>query len=448
MSRAGATGKQMEDIFLYCTYLCVGFLLLNLFKVGLKGKSILLPSTLFAAMWAITSFGIYLVNQDAVDNNFPMKMTPTLMHIGEYQFNILLVCFAAFICARIKMSGKTFFNVRNLAASSEIPYLVKNFRWVLYLLFILGMFRMFLVVSTVGFDLAAIRQLYFTQRTNFSSFDLNLMRFTQYVLQFAIFYVCILGVNAAIRGISIKKILLDFLLFMPYQMSFGGRLYIISFFVPFLISYMTIKFVNFKEFIKNRKELSRLLLLFSTVLALIVVMQGLKFERTSEQMNQKSNIGELFYTSSSYIHMKSLWNEIPPEESLKLGLGRNCSPWFTTKSPEYTKAMNKWKRHWNPALICIPTMIPDMYLDFGTIGSYIVYFIIFYLIELYAMKTMHRFSFKGFIIYILLCMFAFNTASSNMSDNFRLLFIGILFINLFSYFFKTPKFKSRILCNT
>lgn len=434
----------MEDIFLYCTFLCIGFLLLNLFKVGLKGKSILLPSTIFAGMWAITSFGIYLVNHDAVDNNFPMKMTATLMQIGEYQFNILLVCFAAFLCARIKMAGKPFFNTKLLAGSFEIPYLVKHFRWVLYLLFILGMFRMYLVVSVVGFDLAAMRQYYFNCRASFSSFELNLIRYTQYVLQLAIFYVCILGVNAAIRGISLKNLIVDFFLFMPYQMSFGGRLYILSFFMPFLISYMAVKFVNLRDFLKDRKEISRLALLFCTVLALIVVMQGLKFERTSKEMNKKSNIGELFYTSSAYIHIKSLWDEIPPEQSLKLGYGRNCSPWFTTKSPEYSKAMRKWERHWNPARICIPTMIPDMYLDFGTIGSYIMYFIIFYLIELYAMKAMRRFSFRNFITYILLCMFAFNSASSSMSDNFKVLFVGLLFIYLFTYFSKTPKFITNV----
>lgn len=429
----------MDNIFLCCTLLCLVFLCLNIFKVGLKGKSILLPSTIFAFMWMMTSLGIFLVSFNLIDNNFPMKMSPTLIKIGEYQFNILLICFCAFICARIKMLGHPFFRLEQLAHSYEVGYIVKHFRWILYLFCFLGLLRLYIVVSTVGFDMSAMRQYYLDSRKNFSALDINLIRYSQYVLQLAVFYVCILGVNAAIRGINLRKILIDFLLFMPYQFSFGGRLYILSFFVPFLVSYMAIRLVSFKSFIRDRKAIKRLAILIILPLSLIVIMQALKLNRTSGDLSREKNVSELFYTSTSYIHMVSLWKELPSEDRLSLGFGRNISPWLTSESPIYTDIMQKWQRHWNPAVVSVPSMIPGMYLDFGTVGSYIIYFIIFYYIELIAMKSMIRFSFRKFVVYILMCMFAFNTATSSMSDNFRLTFVGLLFIYLFTRFVRLPK---------
>ena len=40
-------------------------------------------------------------------------------------------------------------------------------------------------------------------------------------------------------------------------------------------------------------------------------------------------------------------------------------------------------------------MIPEMYFDFGEIGSYIIYFVIFFLLEYIALCIMNRFEIKA-----------------------------------------------------
>ena len=208
------------DPFSNCIIICSLFLILNIKKVGLKGKSLILPSTIFAFMWGWTSLGIVilrLLNKTSLEN-----LPSSLIYIGKYEFNILLVCFASFLAARYVTRKYRFFSIKSLSNNIEIPYLVRRLRWILYLFCFLGIIRLGIVLSSTGFNMSAIREHYLSSRDGFGAMDTNLIRITQYVLQFAIFYVCLLGLNAAIHGLNLKQTIKDFIIFMPYQFSFGG----------------------------------------------------------------------------------------------------------------------------------------------------------------------------------------------------------------------------------
>lgn len=423
---------MLNDPFSNCVILCLLFLIINFSQIGLKGKSILLPSTIFAFMWGWTSLGMVLLvylNNSSID-----KIPPSLISIGKYEFNILLVCFVAFLTARSVTKNHNFFNLQSLSNNIEIPYLVNRLRWILYLFCFLGLIRLGIVLSYTGLNMGSIREHYISTRGGFGVFDTNLIRIAQYVLQVAIFYVCILGLNAAIHGLNIKQTIKDFFIFMPYQFSFGGRLYIISFFVPFFISYLVLYFTRPKKFFRNKTEIRKIGTLIGIALVLIVVMQIFKTGKTSNEADVNTG-GELFYSTTSYVRMYSLFDELPEESKLKLGLGRNISPWFTSPSKEYTKILEGWENSNNPALFCVPSMMPDMYLDFGKNGSYFVYFIIFFLIEYYAIESMRKYTFRNYITYVLLCMFAFNSVTSSMSENIKSLFVGLIFLYLFTKYY-------------
>lgn len=423
----------MKEIFLYNSIICFLFLLLNISKVGLKGKSILVPSTLFSLMWGVTSLGCYLFANGIIEGNDYYRYASFLDEIGTYQLKILFVCLFAFLLARI-CASRYFFAIPDNESLEEIDFFLSKFRWILYLLFILGMFRLIIVLSLVGFDYSNIRLLYLTGRSSFTSFDLNLIRVSSYVLQAAVFYVCILGVKMSMTKINLKELCICFVLFSPFQMSFGGRLFILSFFMPFLFAYFAIKLLNAKIFFQNRAELHKILLLTIIPLFLTIFFQVLKQgeETNAKSINNRSN--ELFYTTSIYIHLNELWKSKPV--NYNLGLGRNITPLIGSESPEYKQVKMKWDRNGNVALVCVPSMIPGMYFDFGEFGSYIVYFVIFFLIEYIALCIMYRFEIKRLMIYILLCLFAFGTASSSLSDSFKSLIVGLILIYLISNFYK------------
>ena len=149
-------------------------------------------------------------------------------------------------------------------------------------------------------------------------------------------------------------------------------------------------------------------------------------------MSNRSN--ELFYTTSTYIHLNELWKVKPVDYDL--GLGRNITPVIGSESPEYKHIKNMWAKNKNAAAVCVPSMIPEMYFDFGEIGSYIIYFVIFFLLEYIALCIMNRFEIKHLMIYVLLCMFAFNTTASSMSDNFKTFTVGAILVFLISSYLK------------
>jgi oligosaccharide repeat unit polymerase len=421
----------MKDIFLYNSILCFFFLFLNICKIGLKGKSILVPSTLFSLMWGMTSLGCYLYANNIIQGGEYYRYASFLDDIGTYQFKILLVCFLAFLLARISVLNCTF-DVPKSNHVSLVNLFLSKFRWILYVLFILGMIRLVIVLSLVGFNYSDIRLLYITGRSSFSTFDLNLIRITSYVLQVAVFYVCVLGVKMSMTSINFKELYFCFILFAPFQMSFGGRLFILSFFMPFLFAYFAIKLQNVQS-LCNKTDLKKIVLLILFPLFLIIFFQVLKMNDKADAKSIKDRSNELFYTTSIYMHLNELWRVKPVD--FNLGLGRNIMP-IGFESPEYTKIKNNWSRNHNNAAVCVPSMIPSMYFDFGEEGSYIIYFVIFFLLEYIALCIMHKFVIWRLMIYILLCMFAFNTTASSMSDNFKTLIVGLFFVLLISNHFK------------
>ena len=423
----------MKEVFLYNSIICFLFLLLNIFKVGLRGKSILVPSTLFSLMWGVTSLGCYFYANGIIEGSDYYRYASFLDEIGTYQLKILLVCFFAFLLARM-CTRQYAFAVPENESLEEIDFFLSKFRWILYILFALGMFRLITVLSLVGFNYSNIRLLYITGRSSFSSFDLNLIRVSSYVLQTAIFYICILGVKMSMTKINLKELCVCFMLFSPFQMSFGGRLFILSFFMPFLFAYFAIKLLNVRKMFQDRKELKKLQLLVVIPLFLAIFFQVLKMGDRVEAKSISGRSNELFYTSSTYMHLNELWKIKPI--NYNLGLGRNITPVIGSESPEYKQIKMMWSKNKNNALVCVPSMIPGMYFDFGEVGSYIVYFVIFFLLEYIALCMMNRFVIKRLMIYILLCMFSFNTTASSMSDNFKTLIVGLLLVEIISRYFK------------
>ena len=423
----------MKEVFLYNSIICFLFLLLNICKVGLRNKSILVPSTLFSLMWGVTSLGCYLYANGVIEGFDYYRYASFLDEIGAYQFKILSVCFFAFLLARLCTIRYSFAIPEN-ESLKEIYFFLSKFRWILYLLFILGMFRLITVLSLAGFDYSNIRLHYITGRSSFTTFDQNLIRVSSYVLHAAVFYVCILGVKMSMTKINLKELCVCFMLFAPFQMSFGGRLFILSFFIPFLFAYFAIKLLNVKRIFRDRTELYKLLLLAIIPLFLTVFFQVLKMgdQVDAKSLDDRSN--QLFYTTSTYIHLNELWKVKPVNYSL--GLGRNITPIIGSESPEYKHIKNMWAKNKNAAAVCVPSMIPEMYFDFGEIGSYIIYFVIFFLLEYIALCIMNRFEIKHLMIYVLLCMFAFNTTASSMSDNFKTFTVGAILVFLISRYLK------------
>ena len=413
--------------FLYSFILCLVFAIANFLKLGIRNKTYVLPSTFFALMWGLTSLGGFLYSILLARISEYYLSASKLQEISSYQLSMLIVVFAAFLLAR--------FTRREIAVedfsgfdSSVIVDIRHKTQWILYLFFILGIYRLISVTSVTGWDYSAIRTYYLDSRHNFSEYELYFLRIAGYLSQFAMLYVCILGIECALRGIRLKKLVRDFLLFIPFQMSFGGRLFILSFFVPFIFSYLLTFSVAVVRNKKKKIDRKLLLILVSPVIMLIFV-QILKMDESISMETIKKYSSGIFYTSTSYLHMNELWKNLSNDFSL--GYGLNC---IGIGSPEYKHIIEIWEFDQNPALVCVPSMIPQAFLDFGKYGSLVFYFIVFYLIEDRAMVCMKNLTLKNMLIIVLLCLVSYQTVMSSTFDCLRAFIVGYVCLIIFNRF--------------
>lgn len=410
--------------FLYCFILCLVFAIANFFKLGMRNKTYILPSTFFALMWGLTSLGGFLYSNLLIGETEYYARAGYLQEVGSYQLTILIVVFSAFLLARLRRRKVTV-ELTAEFGSADIVIIRRKMRWILYLFFAIGMYRLISVVSVTGLDYSAMRSYYLSSRSHFNEFDSNLIRVGSYLSQFAIFYICILGMETALRGIRLKKFVREFLLFIPFQMSFGGRLFILAFFAPFIISYLlTYSIAVIKD--KEKKFDRKFLLVLVSPLIMLIVVQIIKMDEVVNLKTIEAYSTEIFYTSSIYIHMNELWNGLPYDYSL--GYGLNC---MGIGSSVYNHIIETWKVDHNPASVCVPSMIPQAFLDFGKIGSLVFFFIVFYVIEDRAIACMKNLTTKNMLIIILLCQVTYQTVSSSTFDGLRAFIVGYICLILF-----------------
>ncbi|MCR5827264.1 MAG: oligosaccharide repeat unit polymerase [Bacteroidales bacterium] len=409
--------------FLYGFILCLVFAIANFLKLGLRGKTYVLPSTLFALMWGLTSLGGFLYSNLLVGNTDYYNNAGYLKDIGSYQLSMLIVVFIAFLLARYHHRNDVV-RVATSFGSEDIVAIRRKMRWILYLFFLIGMYRLISVVSKTGFDYSAMRTYYVNNRYSFNTFELNVVRIGSYLNQFAVFYICILGMETALRSIRLMKLVKDFLLFIPFQMSFGGRLFILAFFAPFIFSYLLTYSVIA---IKNKKKIDRkFLLILASPVIMLVLVQIVKMGETVSVNTFTSYLTEIFYTSTCYIHMNELWSILP--QNYSLGYGVNC---LGFGSPVYNDVIEIWGIEHNSASVCVPSIIPQAFLDFGKIGSLVFFFIIFYLIEDRALVCLKRLTTKNMMFVILLCIITYQTPSSSCFDCLRAFIVGYIALILF-----------------
>ncbi len=374
-------------------------------------------------MWGLTSLGGFLYSNLLVGNTDYYNNAGYLKDIGSYQLSMLIVVFIAFLLARYHHRNDVV-RVATSFGSEDIVAIRRKMRWILYLFFLIGMYRLISVVSKTGFDYSAMRTYYVNNRYSFNTFELNVVRIGSYLNQFAVFYICILGMETALRSIRLMKLVKDFLLFIPFQMSFGGRLFILAFFAPFIFSYLLTYSVIA---IKNKKKIDRkFLLILASPVIMLVLVQIVKMGETVSVNTFTSYLTEIFYTSTCYIHMNELWSILP--QNYSLGYGVNC---LGFGSPVYNDVIEIWGIEHNSASVCVPSIIPQAFLDFGKIGSLVFFFIIFYLIEDRALVCLKRLTTKNMMFVILLCIITYQTPSSSCFDCLRAFIVGYIALILF-----------------
>lgn len=134
--------------------------------------------------------------------------------------------------------------------------------------------------------------------------------------------------------------------------------------------------------------------------------------------------------------MNELWASLPSEYSLGYGLNT-----IGIGSSVYNHVMESWSIEENAALVCVPSMIPQAFLDFGPRGSLLFFFIVFYCIEDKAISCLKTLTIKNVLLIVLLCQIAYQTTSSSSYDLLRAFIVGYISLVLFIQMTKLKMIK-------
>ena len=140
---------------LYSFILCFVFAIANLLKLGLQNKTYVLPSTFFALMWGLTSLGGFLYSNIIVGDSDYYSEANHLKEISSYQLSILMTIFSAFLVVRF-MRRNISIKVAGGVCGANIVAVRHKMRWVLYLFFAIGVYRLITVMSITGFNYSVI----------------------------------------------------------------------------------------------------------------------------------------------------------------------------------------------------------------------------------------------------------------------------------------------------
>ena len=130
--------------YFYFSAFLAGIYLLFIYKNRFK-FGFVLPSTVFMLMWTIACISSIVVQKNKDLNEFSMSYD----RVGIYMFFFIISSFLGFILARfftVRRKGPV--NINLLWAK----YLSSKLQIFLYLSFLLGLLRIFIIVRTFGFE--------------------------------------------------------------------------------------------------------------------------------------------------------------------------------------------------------------------------------------------------------------------------------------------------------
>ncbi len=409
-----------SEYFLKSSVLCLILFLFNIFKIGLKGKSSFIPSTLFAVTWGLSCLGMYYYTSGILEGVRILRYGSKIPYIAEFQYYVLIAILLGFICARFVGRRIQFDDTISSSFFNNLKIVLKRTKWILYIYGTLGFILLSWSISLYGLDYNAIRVGYVENKASMGFIWINLTRICYYLSAISTFLYALLGIKHGMDRINNKEIFEYFILGSLFLISQGGRLYILSFFVPYFCMFFVIRMLNYNTFFRRGERKSLFMWIILPVF-LIVFIQSLKTDKAT-------NYAELFYASSSYIHLNELFKSIPHD--YELGYGKYSIPFIPVDRSMYTDLIKKWVNNNNPAGVCVPSYLADLYLDFGYVGSIVMAFFIFFFIELYAFRMLRSFSLNHFFIYLILCKFSFSAASSSVNVALKGALVSLVFLYL------------------
>lgn len=405
---------------------------------------ILYPSTVFYFMWGMNCIFNFLILKDYV-TPLTEKSTFDYQYMETYIIYFTIASIIGFSIAHIIFRTRY---IQNNITLDFIDTLLYKYKWIMWLNFIGGILRIYIMINLVGLDFSNIMDYRLAANDMMMSvhegFAGIFFRITAYINMLAIIYVALSGLQAGIDQLSMKDTLKIFVLYSPIQLATGGRLFILYFVIFYFGCFLLGRGISMQT--EERKwimqeEISTIFNMLIIMLPLVVVIS---LSRGEGGINNISKSESSFLDHFSYISDGTMTTE----QSMQFFSGGNYlipagGSTILTGTSEPALEFREYK-HRTTFGSSVYSIIYPLFLDFGYKGSIIAWAILAFLLESIALKCLSNLSLLRFFIYAFLLKMCYESILTNpIASNIPYFELLILFAVLNKHLFRKHEYSDE-----
>ena len=361
-----------------------------LYLLSHKRYRLIIPSTIHTFTWLLVGVLISLTlsgyvgkttNQSAADFDL----------VVVYVLGMVISSIVGFSIAHIVYPFRLIKGNAGIP-SKKLNYVLRKYRWILYLCFVIGLILIFYLVSIFGFrSLGDYRMTAVTLK--YSGYGALARQLSGHVMILSGFYLAILGYKHGKDSLVFKEFFLCILAFSAPNIAIAGRGWIVSSLLPYFVGYLLAK-AQLNKKVKWSEKRNLIILLFSFIL-LFSLLGVIRSEQNMYSRTDRLN-KFLYYTDGSRM-MNMVLHQYPPESfQLEYGASEFLGKWIGSPMAE---KFNKSIEHDLGLLVTVKSSMPYLYYDFGYTGGIIMWGVFCFIFEVLCAYLQRKSSIICFIIF-------------------------------------------------
>lgn len=377
----------------YCNItivICLAYLIILLCR---RSYRLLLPSVIHTITWLITVF-LLMLELKGLWVSYPI--TNGVVNLTtEYIYYLVLSSFVGFSLAHL------FGNIRRERKKVQIidPKVISNilnkYGWIPYVCFIIGVLIFAFLISTIGlFNTFGEFREYAVSGVKWGGPIGIVKQISGHANILSAFYLMLLGYKHGEEGLNLKEFFKYVLLCSTINLAIGGRLWLITSTLPYIIAFVYSRDFSFRDKQSKRKDIKGLFSLFG-ILAIVFSLMGMARD---DRDIDKAFIDKFLYFTDGSKMTNMVLRQFPPG-SFELEYGKSEFLRQFVPSPMDQKFFRSISDDAG-LTVTVQSAIPPLYYDFGYYGGIFMWGLFCLIIEFLAIRFLATRKILGLLLFV------------------------------------------------
>lgn len=363
------------------------------------------PSIVFSTMWGLSCM---LCSLDV--NGHIEGVSHTFTFVSNYIPFFILSSLVGFLLARIFSQSDSTYRYIHIDIS-QVQYLLEKYRWILYLSFFVGLFRIIAIVALFGVSNLMEFRLISLSFDSYSPLISLVLRIGNYANLFASSYLILFGFYHGRTSVDTKLLLQNLLLYSMMGISTGGRLFIFYFLIYYTIPFILGRYIrNYSLYTRSiaekptflsRREWVNLSLVMISLITLISIIGLLRAEDPGN--SESSPLYKFLYLCDGIISTD--WALENYKNFSDFGYGINSL--FDSKSETMLEFRNQAIK--SPIAFMVFSVMIPLYFDFGWWGSIFIWGLTCFIIEYLSLRFLRNFTILKLLMFAFFARFMYES---------------------------------------